>query len=100
MIACHCDNAVVVAIVSSGRSKMEAPMPLMRGLEIFLARWEVSILFSYIPGVLNSAAEALSRDALSVFQRLMPRAEAAPTVFSEHLLNCLVRGQPDWTKMD
>jgi len=38
-IACHCDNAAVVAIVSSGRSKMEAASH---------APWEVPGIFSGI----------------------------------------------------
>ena len=60
----------VVAIVNSGRSKVEKVMHLMRCL---LAIWEVSLVCSHIPGILNGAADALSRDALSSFQRLMPR---------------------------
>ena len=79
-VSCRCDNAAVVAIVNSGRSKVEVVMHLMRCLSFILARWEVSLVCSHIPGVQNGAADALSRNALSSFQRLVPGARVAPTV--------------------
>lgn len=99
-VSCRCDNAAVVAIVNSGRSKVEVVMHLMRCLSFILARWEVSLVCSHIPGVQNGAADALSRNALSSFQRLVPGARVAPTVLPEKLLDCLVRGRPDWTSVD
>ena len=96
-VSCRCDNVTVVAIVNSGRSKVEKVMHLMRCLSFFLARWEVSLVCSHIPGILNGAAEALSRDALSSFQQLMPGASKVPTELPDSVLDCLVRGAPDWT---
>ena len=49
-ISCLCDNATVVAIVNSGRSKMDRTMHLMRCLSFFLARWGVSMVCRHIPG--------------------------------------------------
>ena len=66
-VSCRCDNAAVVAIVNSGRSKVEKVMHLMRCLSFFLARWEVSLVCCHTPGILNGVADALSRDALSSF---------------------------------
>ena len=54
----------------------------------------------HIPGVDNSAADALSRDSLSSFQRLVPDTVADPTLIHEGLLQCLVCDTPDWTKVD
>lgn len=99
-VCCRCDNAAVVAIVNSGRSKMDRAMHLMRCLSFFLARWDMSFVCQHIAGVDNSAADALSRDSLSLFQRLVPEAARDPTPIHEGLLQCLVQGTPDWTKVD
>jgi len=40
----HSDNAAVVAIVNSGRSKMDRVKHLMRCLSFFLAKWGVSLI--------------------------------------------------------
>ena len=100
LVSCRCDNAAVVAIVNSGRSKVERAMHLMRCLSFFLARWSVSLVCRHIPGTQNGAADALSRNALSSFQQLMPGASEASTPLPDILLKCLVRGSPDWTSID
>ena len=87
-----CDNAAVVAIINSGRSKMDRAMHLMRCLSFFLARWEVSMVCRHIPGVQNGAADALSRDDLHSFQRLVPGVDEVPTAIPNGLLQCLVFG--------
>ena len=43
-VSCRCDNAAVVAIVNSGRSKMDRVMHLMRCLSFFLTRWGVALI--------------------------------------------------------
>ena len=43
-VSCRCDNAAVVSIVNSGRSKVDRAMHLMRCLSFFLARWDVSLV--------------------------------------------------------
>ena len=43
-VTCRSDNAAVVAIVNSGRSKMDRAMHLTRCLSFFLAKWGVSLL--------------------------------------------------------
>ena len=99
-VSCRCDNAAVVAIVNSGRSKVERAMHMMRCLSFFLARWSVSLVCRHIPGIQNGAADALSRNALLSFQRIMPGASESPTVLPDRLLKCLVQGSPDWTSID
>ena len=42
-VQCLCDNTAVVAIVNSGRSKMDWAMHLMRCLSFFLAHWNVTL---------------------------------------------------------
>ena len=96
-VLCRCDNAAVVAIVNSGRSKVERAMHLMRSLFFFLARWNVALECQHIPGVENGAVDTLSRNDLPSFQRLRPEACRAPTELPDKLLQALVVDQPDWT---
>jgi len=63
LVSCRCDNAAVVVIINSGRSKVERVMHLMRCLSFFLARWNVSLICRHIPDSQNVAADALSRNA-------------------------------------
>ena len=99
-VTCRCDNAAVVAIVKSGRSKMERVMHLMRSLFFLTARWNVVLACTHIPGVDNRAADALSRNNLPSFQNLVPGARSEPVLIPEPLLRALVQGQPDWTMVD
>ncbi len=99
-VSCKCDNMAVVAIVNSGKSKMDKAMHLMRCLSFFLAQWDVTLVCQHIPGVENNAADALSRDSLSLFQQLVPEAAKDATPIPEGLIQCLVTDSPDWTKVD
>ena len=55
-VTCRSDNTAVVAIVNSGRIKMERAMRLM-WCQSFLAKWGVSLLCRHSPGTQNGAAE-------------------------------------------
>ncbi len=48
-VSYRCDNMAVVAIVNSGRSRMDWAMHLMRCLSFFLARWDVTLVCQHIP---------------------------------------------------
>ena len=96
-IRCLCDNAAVVAILKSGRSRDERVMHLMRTLSFFLATHNMGLIGEHIPGVDNGAADALSRDNASAFLLQVPTARKAPTVVPEELVQMLVTSQPDWT---
>ena len=96
-VLCLCDNTVVVAIVNCDKSRA---MHSMRCLSIFLAKWGESLLCRHIPGTQNGAADALSRDNLPLFQKLVPEASAVPAELPDNLLQCLVLGTPDWTRVD
>jgi len=75
----RCDNAAVVAIVNSGRSKMDRAMHLMRCLFFLLARWEFSLVGMHIPGVENGVADALSRYNLPSFHLVVPCTAREPS---------------------
>ena len=96
MVKCLCDNAAVVAIIQSGRSKHPLVMHLMRSLCLFTARHNVAIIAEHLPGKENGAADALSRCNLDLFFRQVPTANKDPAAIPQELLDVLVHQQPDW----
>ena len=91
------DNAAVVAIINSGRSKDKLVMHLMRCLFFFMARNEHTLVATHVEGKLNVAADALSRNRLSVFRQQVPTADAEPARIPPELQELLVTNRPDWT---
>jgi len=69
----------------------------MRCLFFFTARYQIVLAPGHIPGKLNVAADSLSRDALSSFLQLVPKAKKEPVPLPAELLDALVVRQPDWT---
>ena len=69
---CKSDNAAVVGIVNSGSSKDDLAMHLVRCLSFFTAHFQLVVAAEYIPGQVNVAADALSRDRLSQFRLQVP----------------------------
>ena len=93
----RCDNAAVVAIVNSGRSKMEAAMHLMRALLFFTAKYDITVVCNHIPGVDNGAADALSRDDVVSFLQQVPEARRQSGGVHPGLVQALIHHKPDWT---
>ena len=96
-VKCWCDNAAVVAVLRSGRSKDAKVMHLMRSLFFLLAHYNLQIIGQHIPGVENRAADALSRNDVTSFHRQVPAANPEPTAIPPELEEMLVTSQPDWT---
>ena len=90
------DNSAVVAIINSGYSRDAEVMHLMRCLHFLAAHHNCRISAEHIRGVLNEAADALSRDSLSTFQALQPAASKTPTPIPSQLLDILIGNKPDW----
>ena len=90
------DNSVVVAIINGGYSKDVEVMHLMRCLHFLAAHHNFRLSAEHIRGVLNEAADALSRDSLSTFQALQPAASKSPTPVPPLLLDLLLGSKPDW----
>ena len=99
-VSCRYDDAAVVAIVNSGRSRMDRALHRMRCLSFFLARWGVTLVCRHILGVLNGAVDAMSRNHIPSFQWLMPEAVEEPTALPVNLLECLVHRISDWTSIN
>ena len=98
-VRCRCDNAATVAIVNSGRSKVERVMHLMRSLFFIAAHHNIVLVAEHLPGVRNGAADALSRDDSRSFLLQVPSAKRVPDRVSERLWQALVLEQPDWTSV-
>lgn len=96
-VLCRCDNAAVVAIIKSGSSKNQVAMHLMRCLFFFSAFHQLLLVPQHVPGKDNTAADHLSRDAVSSFLQLVPAANPLPTKLPEALMLALVHQRPDWT---
>ena len=95
-IKCICDNAAVVAIISSGRSKDNLVMHLMRCLTFFLAQFNIILVSEHLPGKNNVAADALSRNNLPLFRQQVHHASPHPTPLPRELIMALVTHRPDW----
>ena len=54
-------DLLLVAIVNSGKSKVDRLMHLMRSLFFIIAKWKVVLECRHIPGADNGAADALSQ---------------------------------------
>ena len=81
------DNAAVVAIINSSRSKDKLVMHLMRCLFFFMVRNEHTLVATHVEGKLNVAAVALSRNRLSIFR---------PTRIPPELQELLVTNRSNW----
>ena len=93
----HSDNEAVVSVINSGYSKDEQLMHLVRCLFFIQAVWDISLVACHIPGVLNSVADAISRDNLPLLFSKVPDASPQPTALPQALVQLLILEQPDWT---
>ena len=55
------------------------------------------VVAEYIPGWVNGAVDALSRDCLSQLRLQVPTAADEAMVIPPELLDMLVYSRPDWT---
>ena len=91
------DNIAVVCALSAGTARDPLLMHLLRCLHFFTAHFRIVICAQHIAGVLNTAADALSRDKRDVFLSCLPQAAPKPVAVPEPLVDMLVHNQPDWT---
>ena len=84
----HTDNEAVVAIIKKRNSKDLRLTPLLRCLFFF----QYSAI--HIPGVLNTAADALSRNDLTLFSSLFPQIPMV--LVPKAVEELLVLNPPDW----
>ena len=95
-VKCVCDNAAVVAIINSGRSKDKLAIHLLRCLFFFAAEFNLFLFAQHLPGKYNVAADALSRNNVSLFFLQVPQAKKDPSTLPPELVQALVLQQPYW----
>ena len=93
----HTDNEAAVAVVNSGYSKDPQIMHLVRCLSFVLAAWDISLYSHHIAGVLNTVADAVSRNNIPFLFSKVRDADPMPTKIPAELVELLVTSQPDWT---
>ena len=90
----HSDNTAVVATISSRTAKTPLLMHLLRCFSFYCAYFRFHFSAEHIPGPMNVAADAISRNNLPSFLSLIPQVPRCnpPSV----LLELLVVTRPDW----
>ena len=72
----YCDNQGAAAAVNSGYSKVPRIMHLLRCLFLIKARFDLELTAVYLPGELNTTADAISHDNLSFLFAQVPAARS------------------------
>ena len=91
----RCDNQAIVSCLASWRSREPLVMHLLRGLALLAMQFSFNFKAMHLPGKENVAADALSRDNLSVFFAQMPHVPQAPTTMVQELEQLFLHQQPD-----
>lgn len=97
------DNAAVVAIISSGSSKDDLVMRLLRSFFYIGAHHSLYVIAEHIAGK-NNIADSLSRNNMMLFFQQVPYASASPTQVPSDLLDILLQNGVEgsshsWTKL-
>ena len=93
-ICFHCDNMAVVAILRSHSGRGHCVDHLLHCLFFYVAVYKFTYSVVHIPGTSNIAADALSRNKLSLFSSLYP--QVPHRVIPQVLIDLLVTETPDW----
>lgn len=75
----HSDNIVVVHVINKNTSKDPYLMTLIRRLMLLSLQHNIHFLAKHVPGVLNTAADMLSRLQVTEFQSRFPHMQSRPT---------------------
>ena len=75
-------------------------MHLLRSLFFLVATYDLKLWSVHVPGVLNGAADALSRNDNISFLSQVPSALRQPDSIPLELLDVLVIRRADWTSVN
>ena len=96
-VRCQCNNAAVVAAVTSGWCKNKHAMHLLRSLYFFQAAYQVRLITEQIKGSHNKLANAISRNNHQKFLSKMISVQQVPEAVHPQLKQALVDQPVDWT---
>ena len=92
-----CDNSAVVEVINNHSAKDNLLCHLMRCLFFVCAYFEFTVVARHTAGILNGAADALSRNKVSNFFSQIPFHSTTPTPVPPELCWGLSVNRPDWT---
>ena len=90
----HIDNMAVVQVVRNLNASNPLLCHLLRCLYFYSAHFRFTFSATHIPGVQNIAADALSRQNLSLFRSLFPQLPQHTVPLA--LVDLFLRQTPDW----
>jgi len=93
----RCDKSSVVDLITKGSSKELMVMHLLHCLWDLLAYFDIKLLARHILGVLNTAADQLSRKRSKEFLKLNPHTSCTPVSVPTSLPKLLSPQRQDWT---
>ncbi len=88
------DNTAVVAVLNSRTAKSPLLAHLLRCFSFYGAYFRFHSSAEHVPGVLNTAADAISRNNLPAFLSLVPQAPCF--YLTPALSRLLIEDRPDW----
>ena len=91
------DNMAVVQALTVGTARDPLLMHLLRCMHFFTASHQIGIQARHLPGALNIAADALSRDNMTILFASVPQAHREAVEVPAPLLDMLLHQRPDWT---
>jgi len=90
----HCDNIAVVAVLNKRTAKSPPLAHLLRCFSFYSAYYDFHFSAEHIPGIHNTAADALSRDNMPLFHSLVPHG--CQWVLPPSLEELLIHARLDW----
>ena len=93
----QCDNSSVVAAINKGSVRDTIGMHLLRSLWVFVSHYDIDLVCKHIAGVVNTAADHLSRYNNSSFFSQNLDASLVPTSIPAPLLEIISIPGLDWT---
>ena len=91
------DNTATVAAIQSGSAKDPSLRHLLRCFFFIAASWQFDYAASHIPGVENTAADALSQDRAHLLPNLVLSANNLPSFIPLSLQELLFSTETTWT---
>ena len=96
----YCDNLAVVEVLNRQAARDPLICHHLRSLFYISARFDFNVVARHTPGVANVAADAISRNNLSLFRSQVPGASLLPTPVSPELASGLSSPSPAWRSKD
>ena len=88
------DNMAVVDILKSRTSRDPLLLHLLRCLALYAGFYQFDFVSEHLPGTQNTAADAISRNNLTLFASLTPPIPQIPV--PQPIVDLLVEVQPNW----